>query len=972
MTEMQAQFSGLDAAYSLKKIIYINSATHGYSELVIDGHMALFGQNNRGKTASLAGLKLALFPENAFTHCKRKFKFMGKDGDYSKEDSYNFYFPGYTSYIILEAENPYGVFSMVLYKARGEWQYGRFFVPVAYKTIKPIFWDESALKGEGDFVKDLKFEAVKKGLKGFKAEQVTDEKQLAQLLYTGRGGNPTEERYCLFPLKGGATQQGIEAFRQLYQLAFDIGQTDKTSLPRAVATLIDTDKSRKEERLNADFDELMLDYEKLSADRNELNRLAAHSARFESLNQQYQMFNEDKKQLNSQLNQCAVSLKEAFVALKEQMHSIEERHQTAQQSLELTQDKAKVDQVRLNQQQGQQKALEKQQAQSEKDYVQSTSLINGYPGMSLAEIVTIYDEQITQTQVLIKSLEDAQQTQKALALAIKENNEKLLEKEELTKKLDTEEPGLLEQLDQVQADILYSLNPAFSRLGKALPEDALAAIDAFTDQFELEGETVSFGGEPLQLAIRHYRLDESRKLWESQLKKCQHELDDLAVSIEDLRKALINDDDRKISIDKHKASLKDIEKEKRLILANAQLKTASDESRFELEVLEEQVAMLEESCALSNDAAQAKQADFLLVDHEKQQLLPRLLDVENWQERLDALLMRTGFQLAENFDGQLLTEVTHQTLGSLDEKAQQYQTLRQSLMHNVKALYESALPDRADAFDSIDSDKDIASKVNTLKIAFIELPQKERLLDEAVQSHNDKISNQVREIQEARGTVMRFMDKLNHEVNQHKISNLDAIRVVLNFSPRFDQLMQDIETYNLQDATLLDKGFYDRLQAFCDSFFDGKTRTLDLPQLIDSIHYEYKKNGAKQFDKKSQSGGTTSTTTALILALLLHGIRTQDTQVKIPIIVDEIGTLDSQNTLTAIETIESQGFAVFCATPEAKPALMESIKRWITIDRFTVEKPREPECHTLILEDFIESIGLIEEDKPNALLEVIS
>ena len=79
--------------------------------------------------------------------------------------------------------------------------------------------------------------------------------------------------------------------------------------------------------------------------------------------------------------------------------------------------------------------------------------------------------------------------------------------------------------------------------------------------------------------------------------------------------------------------------------------------------------------------------------------------------------------------------------------------------------------------------------------------------------------------------------------------------------------------------------------------------------------------------------------------------------VGIPIVVDEIGTLDGSNTITAIQTISEHGFAVFCATPKPEPALMEGIKQWITIDRFQVNKPKVEKCHTLILPELVERIG---------------
>jgi len=151
--------------------------------------------------------------------------------------------------------------------------------------------------------------------------------------------------------------------------------------------------------------------------------------------------------------------------------------------------------------------------------------------------------------------------------------------------------------------------------------------------------------------------------------------------------------------------------------------------------------------------------------------------------------------------------------------------------------------------------------------------------------------------------------------------------------------------------------FYERLRSFCTEFFDGKKHTLNLDMLIDSIAYEYQHHGSENFDKKSQSGGTTSTTTALILSILLNQISPEHATVGIPIVVDEIGTLDSSNTKTAIDTVAEHGFAVFCATPKPEPALMEGVRRWITIDRFQVTQPTVKNCYTLILPDLIEHIG---------------
>ncbi|MBM3006655.1 hypothetical protein, partial [Escherichia coli] len=85
--------------YILKRMGYVNYANHGYSEILLDEHLAMFADNNAGKTASLAGTKLLLYPEVNFNQCESKFKFEGKSGLFSKEDSYEFYFPDARSFV---------------------------------------------------------------------------------------------------------------------------------------------------------------------------------------------------------------------------------------------------------------------------------------------------------------------------------------------------------------------------------------------------------------------------------------------------------------------------------------------------------------------------------------------------------------------------------------------------------------------------------------------------------------------------------------------------------------------------------------------------------------------------------------------------------------------------------------------------------------------------------------------------------
>jgi len=228
----------------------------------------MFGDNNAGKTASLSGIKLLLYPEVSFLNSDKKFNFKGKDSTYSKEESFNFYFPSSISYIALEVENPEGIFCMVLYKAT-EYGYGRFFVPESYSSIEPIFWDRES----NNFPSDLGLKTVSKQLKQREAIQTKDKKEIANLIYASYGDSKEKSRFCTIPLKDRDSPDAIKAFKEIFQLAFDGSGASKETLPSAIATLIEMNHSRKNEKLEANLNELTFAHDRLYEQGKKLDKL---------------------------------------------------------------------------------------------------------------------------------------------------------------------------------------------------------------------------------------------------------------------------------------------------------------------------------------------------------------------------------------------------------------------------------------------------------------------------------------------------------------------------------------------------------------------------------------------------------------------------------------------------------------------------------------------------------------------------
>ncbi len=87
--------------YKVLRLVMVNSGSAAYVEIPIDETAALLSKNNKGKTSALNALKLFLLPEINFKACEKKFGFSSGGKVYTGEESFSYYFPSATSFIIL-------------------------------------------------------------------------------------------------------------------------------------------------------------------------------------------------------------------------------------------------------------------------------------------------------------------------------------------------------------------------------------------------------------------------------------------------------------------------------------------------------------------------------------------------------------------------------------------------------------------------------------------------------------------------------------------------------------------------------------------------------------------------------------------------------------------------------------------------------------------------------------------------------
>jgi predicted ATP-dependent endonuclease of OLD family len=337
---MNLGFDTFVDTFRFKQLIFVNSAAYAYTQIRIDQHTALFGENNLGKTSMLNALKLFLLPEVNFRNCGSKFNFRGTNGNhYDGMASFRYYFPEDRTFIILEAENPYGDFCIVLHRggATEKMEYARMVVPHPYASLEHLFWDVGASSndGTGAPVESMTLQNVKTTLREMNGEALSDSKTILERLFTNQPYNKKDGRYSLLPLRNGAGKREMDAWRKLVHLAFDISATDERTLPDTLATIIEGQKSRKEEELQLDLNAILEEAYQLREKGDRIMRIRNASDSWEMFNEQFQ----HETQLRGQAAKAYADLNES---LGTEESRLKEGLETASRALTVAQNNAEA------------------------------------------------------------------------------------------------------------------------------------------------------------------------------------------------------------------------------------------------------------------------------------------------------------------------------------------------------------------------------------------------------------------------------------------------------------------------------------------------------------------------------------------------------------------------------------------------------------------------------------------------------
>ncbi|WP_411958833.1 hypothetical protein ACK56M_17850 [Pseudomonas sp. s4] len=931
-------------AFKIRQIVLVNSGAYCYAKIRIDQHTALLGANNSGKTSLLNALKFFLLPEENLNDCVRKFGFKNADGFYSKEQSFGFYFPDNSSFLILEAENPHGPFCTVINPGLRSFSYERTCVPVPYSAIEHVFWDHESLanNGAGAPITGLSCATVAAQLKTVGGLVVRDVENIKSRFYRHHPSRPDLGRFCLLPLSQGGKSREIEAWKKLIHLAFDIAAKDKRTLPDTIATIIEGKKDRKEAELNVNLPAILERYSALKSTKLRLQGVRAAKPLWDQFESRYFALLDNGTALINQLQGAAATLEDLDGSHAERhQKKIEHYHATSLAAKALTIDAERIA-AQCKEKIGGIRELERQFGRIKQDSSALSAIIHTYPNMATEEIIEAIEAATTEDQQKVVSLKDAEVFRQEFEQRARELNADQARAAVLKSILKDSKSTVLDLLPVESSTVLYSLNPvAFSIERDVLEEHQQAALRAFTALFGAHENALVFLDQTTPVPIKAYdaamvtrERDEelatlSRRMRTNQQRitemagDARQSLDQLAMKVRVLES----------QIDKDKANI-GLLKRKEFV--------ETEFARVKLELARANDELLQFTAShreISEQLAEAKELQG--VANQELEASKQLSDkLSGWSRRVKELLffrldfLREGLASAE----QQLINVDDTLINNLESRAYELSKDFDALKKASGSLLD-AVPDVETEFEPFSSATLTALRPLYERYALLygRLDLEEYNHDHHVSEHNADTRLQMQSIEHAKRLIADFIKRIESHLADIKVSNIDEVCIEYTLHPQFDELLKTVKSVNMLGVDLPADVLYERIGSFSSEFFDGDQRRdgrLNMARLLMGVEYKVKLAGRDYFTSESQSTGTSVMINSRLLAFLLKELLQVDTQVSLPLLIDEISNLDAKNLGAARDIAEADGFFIFGATPDLTPNIGKVIGNYVNLDYF--------------------------------------
>jgi|GEM_PF-675207 len=965
--------------YQINKLICVNSMKNiCYLELDVTCNTVLYGDNNLGKTSILSTLKLHLLPEINFRDSKHKFAFFGSSGKaYNNQESRDFYFPSINSFLILEGQNPFGPYVYILFRASDEqFGYSRVVLPVSYAEIEHEFWDKNTASNHqlGGINNQLSLKRVKSLVKQYGGRLLRTTQEIRETIYTFNQLNEEKGRFCIIPMKEGGIGREIEAFRRLLQFTFEINQGSPASLTSALATIIEGQKKSKKDELEQNLHAIIDEYKELNTEQEKITCLKNTVDYYQRIKKSYANAQQGLDVASALYWQIKQSLSEQQQVLAEQEEQIHPEYELLIHEI-LPDEKEKLQRFK-DQKQALKSACDQLigYLKPEEKKVKRIKFLleDEFAFVEQNEIEELLQEAKEQLQADLDSL--ASEASFAEELQNKISRKKTLEKRlvQLEQQLENGENSLLYQVSSQAASVLKTINPNFDQLnsdnaGEFLESD-IQRINAFCELFEAKNEHLFFKAQDFIQPVVEFDPQQQQLKWQQDKNQVEKELNRLKHRIEQDSGEYHKLTPESLAAQKleKQNELKQTNDDLALIINRDKINQDFQDNSLQLEQQQEQLEALQrelDACKEQLDIYQAQKQQLKQQVEALKTQKTTFLQMDNQLKRYKGY--ETQFNPAENIES---LELDNELMLDLEK---QVDLFLYALRQTEQTIHDLVFKEKLEFLD-IESvyrqDKSIAELgplVEQLSAEYDNIESYEKHLQVLVRKHNKIVGTKVSELEQNNQLISDFRRKLDASFKGIRISDLDEIHVKLKLDPRFDELLADIQSENVDfyHDNLISADFYDKLNAFCGQFFvslNGKSETLTLEGLIKEVLYEYRIEGQEHRTTSSQSNGTNAIINSTFLTILLKELIQPNIILALPVVFDEIANLDYQNMLSVVEVVKNNHFSLFSATPTENLQLNNALGNFINLDLFKAVEQSYDENRAIVYYGGAESLETLE------------
>ncbi|WP_372965541.1 hypothetical protein [Marinobacter sp.] len=940
MTDLQASPSAF--TFGIRRLVLVDSAGFCYVEIPVTHHGLILGPGNLGKSSLLNSLRLFLLPESNFKNSRKKFAFRNASAGsfYSNEESYQHYFPGKYSFLIMEAENPAGTYCQILYRDNSsQLSYGRAFVPVPYEQLRPLFWNSDDPDGIGQAVPELSFSRLSESLKKLSKDTrfINDPARLKSLLYNSELMNADAVRYSVLPL-GESDERKVQSLRTLILLLFEM-KADDRAMANAIASIIEADKKFSDDAFDFNIDDFLNHHEYLKQQQNQLNRIEKERPRFEKLNGDYQKY---QGLLRSQ-HDFAAFRDGLFTALEhvgtQRRMAVEAYNEQNEILKHVAQNLKKLEQE-ANSLQGEVRAAERNLKRAEQDKKNGELLTARYGTMTLQEIGEILQEDREHKQSHLNALKSAAQAEVRLTQieAQKRNLESKLAA--LAERESKQQWQLQNQVDESVAAPLRSVDPRLMMAspGQKLDATRKATLEAFAKLLVPNGKGFDwFDIEYPAQAARQEDYAEQRRRIEGDMHGLEKERSELAgtANKEQDRPRLIERTEKEI-----RAVDKDLETLARYPAAATILLDATEERK----AAEEALARLNEQARLEKEKMEAVQQKASKARAEKDRIEERERELARLSKSVGTAEHRFQHLKAVKAEQPLdIEKISVAAFDDLQARLDEVENLRRNILDHLRQFVYLGVYEDVDGELQKDSPTSavIRDTFKGLSDLFAALEERWLVLDEQVSVHNETVASYVQALTSNHEFINRFEAQLNRELEGVQINDLVEIRVDIHTDPKFRNLVEEANNIDPYGNQLQSEAFYDRLRVFVADFFgEHGSKRLTMDKVITGISYRTRKENATNLDKKGQSTSTTALVNLELVYRLLKRVLYPGVTLSFPMVLDELASVDISQMPGLLDRLSRQGFNLFsAATHSASAEMIYLIGRHLEVGQMRTSRP---------------------------------